>query len=249
MSDDGLQTAETESKSYRIGDAIPVPGFDTVPSGTNVLVSGPPMLGKQRLALELLAVGSQTEHAITVTPDTNGTRLRQAYRSVRNANAGRFHVIDCTGATGKGSMNDTRSMKYVSSPGDLTGIGMGIVKCTRDIDSEVERGLRLGAVGVDARAVRELPACVQLFAHHNRTRLGGGVSRRDDARPDHTRRAGRQHVHLPFRCGRRTQRSGRRIARSASSAGPRHRERGTSFERPVLPGDTPSSEYEQRVAA
>jgi KaiC/GvpD/RAD55 family RecA-like ATPase len=148
MSDDGLQTAETESKSYRIGDAIPVPGFDTVPSGTNVLVSGPPMLGKQRLALELLAVGSQTEHAITVTPDTNGTRLRQAYRSVRNANAGRFHVIDCTGATGKGSMNDTRSMKYVSSPGDLTGIGMGIVKCTRDIDSEVERGLRLSVLSV-----------------------------------------------------------------------------------------------------
>jgi len=151
MSDDGLQTAETESVvSDRGRDTGP--GFDTVPSGTNVLVSGPPMLGKQRLALELLAVGSQTEHAITVTPDTNGTRLRQAYRSVRNANAGRFHVIDCTGATGKGSMNDTRSMKYVSSPGDLTGIGMGIVKCTRDIDSEVERGLRLSVLSVSTRS-------------------------------------------------------------------------------------------------
>jgi len=45
-------------------------------------------------------------------------------------------------------MNDTRSMKYVSSPGDLTGIGMGIVKCTRDIDSEVERGLRLSVLSV-----------------------------------------------------------------------------------------------------
>lgn len=148
MSDDSYQTAETESKSYYIGDAVPVSGFDTVPPGTNILVSGPPMLGKQRLALELLAIRSQTEHAITVTPDTNGTRLRRAYGSVPNANPDRFHIIDCTGATGKGSMNDTRAMKYVSSPGDLTGIGMGIVKCTRDIDSEVERGLRLSVLSV-----------------------------------------------------------------------------------------------------
>jgi KaiC/GvpD/RAD55 family RecA-like ATPase len=148
MSSDGFQGAVAKADSYHVGDVVPVSGFDTVSAGTNVLISGPPMLGKRRLALELLATGASREHAIAITPDTDGDRLRTTYEGLPNGNAERFHVIDCTGATGKGSMDDTEAIKYVGSPGDLTGIGMGIVKCTRDIGREVEAGLRLSVLSL-----------------------------------------------------------------------------------------------------
>lgn len=148
MSSDGLQGAVTDTDTYHIGDTVPVSGFDTVPAGTNILISGPPMLGKRRLALELLAGGTGTGHAIAVTPDTDGDRLRTAYGEVPNGGAERLHVVDCTGATGKGSMDDTEAIKYVGSPGDLTGIGVGIVKCTRDIGGEVAAGLGLSVLSL-----------------------------------------------------------------------------------------------------
>jgi KaiC/GvpD/RAD55 family RecA-like ATPase len=148
MSSDGLQGAVTDTDTYQIGDTVPVAGFDTVPAGTNILISGPPMLGKRRLALELLAGGTANSHAIAVTPDTDGDRLRTTYEGTTHADLDRFHVVDCTGATGKGSMDDTEAIKYVGSPGDLTGIGVGIVKCTRDIGREVDAGLRLSVLSL-----------------------------------------------------------------------------------------------------
>lgn len=60
----------------------------------------------------------------------------------------RLRVVDCTGARGRGSMDDTETIKYVRSPGDLTGIGMGIVKCTREIGPGVDDGLRMAVLSL-----------------------------------------------------------------------------------------------------
>lgn len=148
MNSDGFQGAVTNADTYHIGNTVPVSGFDTVAAGTNVLISGPPMLGKQHLALELLADGPQSGHAIAVTPDTDGERLRRDYEGVPNADLEEFHVVDCTGATGKAAMDDTEAIKYVSSPSDLTGIGMGIVKCTRNVGPDISDGLRLSVLSL-----------------------------------------------------------------------------------------------------
>lgn len=143
MTDDRFQSRRTETDSYDLGGAVPVEDFDSVAAGTNVLVSGPPMVGKEELVLELLSAGRQAEHAVAVTPDTDGERLRRRFGDVTDTDADHLRVVDCTGATGKGSMDDSETVKYVGSPGDLTGIAMGIVKCTRDIGPAVEDGLRL----------------------------------------------------------------------------------------------------------
>ena len=148
MSSGTFHAEKTGADAYRIGETIPVAGFETVPAGTNVLVSGPPMVGKERLALELLATDARDEHAIAITPDTGGDRLRRRYETIPNVDGDRFHVIDCSGSSGKGSMSDTARTKYVSSPGDLTGIGMGIVKCTRHIGVGVDDGLRLATLSL-----------------------------------------------------------------------------------------------------
>ena len=152
MSANGFQSEETSIQTYDIGGVIPISGFDTVPAGTNLLISGPPMVGKQRLALELLAAGPGLEHAIAITPETGYTQLKRAYESVPGSESDRFYLVDCTGATGKGSMDDTDRVKYVSSAGDLTGLGMGLVKCTREIGTKIDTGVRLSVLSLSTLA-------------------------------------------------------------------------------------------------
>lgn len=148
MSSNTFRAEQTGADAYRIGETIPVAGFESAPAGTNVLVSAPPMLEKDQLALELLAANTRTDHAIAISPDTGGDRLRRRFEAIPDADGDRFHVVDCSGSSGKGSMNDTARTKYVSSPGDLTGIGMGIVKCTRSLGVEVTGGLRLATLSL-----------------------------------------------------------------------------------------------------
>ena len=146
MSSEDLSSRRVHTDAYDLDDVLPVEGVASVNPGTNLLVSGGRMLGKERLALELLAAGADGQ-AIAVTPDTAGSRLRDDYASVAGGFEG-LRVVDCTGASGKGSFDDTDDAKYVASPGDLTGIGMGIVKCTRDMGESVDDGLRLAVLSL-----------------------------------------------------------------------------------------------------
>ena len=111
-----LSSRRVRTDAYDLGEVVPVEGFASIDPGTNVLISGGQMLGKERLALELLAAGSE-EEAIAVTPDTAGGRLRDSFESVAGG-LDRLRVVDCTGASSKGSFDDTDDMKYVGSPGD-----------------------------------------------------------------------------------------------------------------------------------
>ncbi|SDM06428.1 RecA-superfamily ATPase, KaiC/GvpD/RAD55 family [Halogranum gelatinilyticum] len=145
------RSADTNRSAYDVADIVPVDGFDAVSAGTNVLVSGPPQSGKTRLALRLLARGTATgEQAIAVTADVDGTRLRQRFEAV-DGDPSRLHVVDCSGASGKESFDDAEGVRYVSSPADLTGIGLGVVKCTRQIVADADAdddGVRLSTLSL-----------------------------------------------------------------------------------------------------
>ena len=162
MSSEDLSSRRVRTDAYDLGEVVPVEGFASVDPGTNVLISGGQMLGKERLALELLAAGSE-EEAIAVTPDTAGGRLRDSFESVAGR-LDRLRVVDCTGASSKGSFDDTDDMKYVASPGDLTGIGMGIVKCTRDMGESID-GLRLAVLSLSTLLRYSGPDRVFNFLH------------------------------------------------------------------------------------
>ena len=163
MSSEDLSSRRVQVDAYDLDDILPVEGLAAVDPGTNMLISGGRMLGKDRLALELLAAGAD-DQAIAVTPDTAGSRLRDDFASV----AGRLdplRVVDCTGASGSGSFDDTDDVKYVTSPGDLTGIGMGIVKCTRDLGESVDDGLRLSVLSLSTLLRYSDPDRVFNFLH------------------------------------------------------------------------------------
>ena len=115
MSSEDLSSRRALVDTYDLSDVVPVEGVGSVDPGTNVLVSGGPMLGTERLALELLAAGAD-DHAIAVTPDTDSSRLRDEFESV----AGRLDplcVVDCTGASGSGSFDDNVELREADEVG------------------------------------------------------------------------------------------------------------------------------------
>ena len=73
MSSEDLSSRRVHTDAYDLDDVLPVEGVASVDPGTNVLVSGARMLGKERLALETSTfVPGSTE----ATPSTGRTSSR-----------------------------------------------------------------------------------------------------------------------------------------------------------------------------
>jgi KaiC/GvpD/RAD55 family RecA-like ATPase len=103
------------------------PALDaTVEPGTNLLVSGPPLTGKRALALDLLAQGTERgEGAIVVTTKDSADRVLGQYGERIDYETEPVAVVDCvTRQQGVGDVSETESVKYASSPVDMTGIGI-----------------------------------------------------------------------------------------------------------------------------
>ena len=131
---------DATTAAYHVGDVLPQ--VETLPRGSCLLVTGAAMSGKTAFAVDLLAAGIERgEHALVVTPDEGAPRLRSRFPTTD-----RLHVVDCSG-TG-GTFDDTPSVKYVSSAGDLTGIGIGIAKCTQAIGDRAREGVRLAVLSL-----------------------------------------------------------------------------------------------------
>ena len=103
--------------------------YDPLTSGTNLLVSGPPISGKRRLALSLVAAGAATgDSAILVSTRDSAGKIARAYESVTGDEiTGRpIGVVDCVTKRHGTAMDDDGRVKYASSPIDMTGIGISL---------------------------------------------------------------------------------------------------------------------------
>ena len=103
------------------------PALDAeVESGTNLLLSGPPLTGKRSLALEILATGTADgDGAIVVTTKDDADRILESYGKYVDVQGHPVAVVDCV--TRQRGVNDVREekwIKYASSPVDMTGIGI-----------------------------------------------------------------------------------------------------------------------------
>jgi hypothetical protein len=133
---------------YTAGDVLPV-GDWTIPRGTNLLVSGPTTADTREVATRLLARGCVgPEHTITVTTDRSADQLLDDFeRAVPDAVRSRANLVDATG-TKPPAGHDAGRIETVSTPEDLTGIGLGIVKCNRNIGIDASEGVRFGMLSV-----------------------------------------------------------------------------------------------------
>lgn len=115
---------------YKLG----IPGLDEVLSpirgGSNFLVIGPPMSGKEVLVHNATYSGlSEGEAAIMVSTGLSGEdvwKWFQANGMDLEPSKGRVGVVDCVSQTIGLSVGDTERIKRVSSPVNLTGISVAI---------------------------------------------------------------------------------------------------------------------------
>jgi KaiC/GvpD/RAD55 family RecA-like ATPase len=116
------------------------PAFDnkSVESGTNLLVAGPPLSGKRRMVLETLTYGaSRGEGAVIVTTRDSSDRLLTDVRSLLAApDDAPLRLVDCVTKHQGRSTNDSKRIKYTSSPVDMTGIGINFSEFIEELHTE-----------------------------------------------------------------------------------------------------------------
>jgi KaiC/GvpD/RAD55 family RecA-like ATPase len=122
----------------------------TVDPGTNVLVSGPPLTGKRKLGMELLADGANAgEGSVIVTTRDSADRVVADYRSLlETPDETPFGVVDCVTQHQGRSVQDSPTVKYASSPVDMTGIGIKFSEYVEEFYSG--RGLERNRVMFDS---------------------------------------------------------------------------------------------------
>lgn len=113
-------------------DSASVPS--SLQSGQSVLVSGPPMTGKYEVFLRQLTASA--DRLILVSTDTSADQIRQdvaAYADLPDEAVG---VVDCTSEAGDATASDTDSTRYVSSPENLTQIGVQFTALTEQFPGD-----------------------------------------------------------------------------------------------------------------
>lgn len=92
--------------------------------GTSVLVAGPAMTGKRDLMLDIVQ-GSRDSTACLVTTKKSAARIRQWFEvAVPDAEDWDLTILDCVGATSSFAASAETDVVTISSPRDMTGIGI-----------------------------------------------------------------------------------------------------------------------------
>jgi KaiC/GvpD/RAD55 family RecA-like ATPase len=99
---------------------------ETVDPGVNILISGPPLSGKRRLAMEALAHGANDgEGAVIITTRDSSDRVLSDFQSLLDSpDDAHVGIVDCVTQHQGRSASDSDLVKYASSPLDMTGIGI-----------------------------------------------------------------------------------------------------------------------------
>jgi len=156
---------------YDLGTAL---GNATLAPGSNLLVSGPPLSGKRRMALEILADGSDRgEGVIVVTTRDSANRLLSDYEAlVSDPQSVDIGIVDCVTKHQGRTARDTDIVKYASSPEDMTGIGIKFSEFVKEF--QTERGIENVRVLVDSLSTLLMYSDVQTafrFMHVFTSRL------------------------------------------------------------------------------
>jgi len=174
---------------YTVGSLLPIEGVDP---GSTLLVVGPPMTGKRTFALELLAQGFDDGGVAVVSTDESAAEIRSSLAGY----AGRpgaelpLGVVDCIGDT-HGTDGLTSLDSRVSSPADLTGIGMELTTLLERLYANTPGTLRFGLLCLTTMSMYAAPEQVVRFLHVITNRisdangLGVVVAHSDTMDPEH----------------------------------------------------------------
>jgi len=99
-----------------------------------IVISGPPMSGKYQLLLGLL--GAIADRAVVISTGHDAETVSAEYQSLTGHADRSIGVIDCVTREQRQSVTDTELRKYVSSPKNLTEIGVKFTELTEVMDGQ-----------------------------------------------------------------------------------------------------------------
>jgi len=100
-----------------------------IKKGSNIMLIGPPMCGKEIILYSILYYGAaNNENAvITVTTRESATHILEWFKEQKlTLPLSRIGIVDCVTKTLGGASVENENIKIASSPVDLTGIGVKI---------------------------------------------------------------------------------------------------------------------------
>lgn len=150
---------------YRLSDLLPSGGPSEAVPGTSILVGGPPFSGQRERYLDLLTAGYEDgEGVVIITTDSSAAAIEAAFDE-RTGDTERLYVVDArSGATADG-LTEVGNVAHVSSPGDLTGIGMKFVQALTALQRQGVHRIRVGLDSISTLIQYIGPAVVFQFLH------------------------------------------------------------------------------------
>jgi KaiC/GvpD/RAD55 family RecA-like ATPase len=135
---------------YDLSHILEFDALTEVRPGTSILITGPAMSGKASLAMDLLKQGIRDgDGAVVVTTNDPAASVVDDFRTTVPAlEDAQLGVIDTRGDSG-GDDGPAEGVyvHHVSSPGDLTGIGIGITKALEGLHNN---GRENGRMALDS---------------------------------------------------------------------------------------------------
>jgi KaiC/GvpD/RAD55 family RecA-like ATPase len=127
---------------YSTADSLPIESLDT----GSYLLSGPAMSGKYDLLVDVLIEGLVNDEAgLFVTTNQDAEAISEDFEGRVGQNTGPLRFVDCVSdRQGGPSPFDPGMVEYVSSPADLTGIGIGVSEQLRRFAETEYRRTRVG---------------------------------------------------------------------------------------------------------
>jgi len=95
-----------------------------IDGGTNIMLIGPPMCGKEALLNSIMSGGLRSGDAVILVE----TRVpgRDALLKLKPQVGARVGIVDCVTKALGVNVADTASIRHISSPVDLTGVGVRV---------------------------------------------------------------------------------------------------------------------------
>lgn len=159
---------------YDLSTVLDFEALQEVRPGSSILLSGPAMTGKEQLAYDILADGARDgEGAVVVTTSDKAASVTDEFRDrVPDLEGSQLGVVDCRGEGGsEQGVIDGVSVNQVSSPGDLTGIGIGITKALEGLHNAGRTEGRLALISLSTMLTYTDKKTVFKFCHVLSSRL------------------------------------------------------------------------------
>jgi len=156
---------------YDAGDSFPIDGF---PSGS-ILVSGPAMSGKYELLLEFIIEGERLgEGGLFVTTNDPAASIISDFEERGDVEPGLLRLVDCVSEQQsiEERLPEDR-VEYVNSPGDMTGVGIGVSEQLRRFGEDDTERIRLAFYSLSTLLMYSEIETVFRFLHVLTGRIDG----------------------------------------------------------------------------